>query len=163
MDHLIATSLVAHRQHGPKRMSGASPFCLRTSTCGRAHWPFLTQNSFVWLHLFLWFSLNLAIPIPFPFAVSTFIVRCHLRLHSHAAFSFALWFCVHFMHQSLCVCSQHSYISFCLFFHHMVNVDYICLHQRKCMWKPPCPSCMLALFCSHIFTDIPWGRFAIST
>lgn len=55
---VITVTLVADRQHGPKRISGTSPLCLRTSACGRAHWPFLTQNSFVWLHLFLQFSLT---------------------------------------------------------------------------------------------------------
>lgn len=80
---VITAPLVADKQHGPKRISGVRPFGLRTSTCGRAHWPFLTQNSFVWLHLFLQFSLNWSVPILCPFVFSIFVVvRCHLKLHS---------------------------------------------------------------------------------
>lgn len=99
------------------------PFCLRTSTCGRAHWPFLTQNSCVWLHLLLPSSRSWTIPVLCTFAFrAVTVVRCHLTLHWAMLPSHYLWLCVHFMYWSLCVCSQRSYISYCLFFHHMVNV-----------------------------------------
>lgn len=42
--------------------------------------------------------------------------------------------CISCTRACVCVCSQHSYISFCLFFHHMVNVDYtfVCIKENAC-------------------------------
>lgn len=165
MDYLIATPLVAHRQHGPKRMSGASPFYLRTSTCGRAHWPFLTQNSFVWLHLFssslltgpfLVFFLLPSVPSLLLDGIWSYTHNCCLLVS-------VVIQCAFHAPEPVCLLAAFLYFLLSLLPPHGKCWLRICLHQRKCMWKPPCPSCMLALFCSHIFTDSPWGRFAIST
>lgn len=135
-----------------ERTSGASLFYLRTSTDGRANWPLLTQNSFVWLHLFLQFSINRTIPVlffllpPAPSLLLDAVLSCthKFKLILHPS---RLWFCVHLMHPSLYVCSRRSYIP-----PHGKCYDYIfvCIKENACAYLS-CPSCILALFCLYIF------------
>lgn len=142
-----ALSVLGH----PHVAGHIGPFLPRTLLCGC-----ISFSSSLLTGPFLFFCLLPSVPSLLLDGTRSYTHKCCLLV------SFEI-LCTFHAPEPVCLLAAFLYFLLSLLPPHGKCWLCICLHQRKCMWKPPCPSCMVALLCSHIFTAIPWGRFAIST